>query len=179
MEVRKPNERTVGKHILKGLRYDKNGNPLYTSDTMSDEQKKSNGWRFSKIHGYYGQLNDPKKLHEGDLHRIIKESVNKVIKESNEIEFYRKEIASIDPDTANGWDPDFEEHPELRKTTAYKKAYRYADEMDWYVNGDDINVDYYDIQDLASDAEYITHIPKDILFRAMIDYLNNELGYEV
>lgn len=65
-EARKPSDRTVGRHTLKGLRYDRNGNPLYTCDTMSDEQKKSNGWRFSKIHGYYGQLGDPTKLHEND-----------------------------------------------------------------------------------------------------------------
>ena len=119
------------------------------------------------------------RLTESDLHRIIKESVKKVIKESNETEFYRKEIASIDPDTENGWGPDFESYPELRNTTAYKKAYRYADEMDWYVNDDNINVDYNDIENLAFDAERSTHIPKDILCQAMIDYLNNELGYEL
>ena len=63
-EARKPNDRTVGRHTLKGLRYDKNGNPLYTSDTMSDDEKKNQGWRFSKKHGLYGQLGDPTKLHE-------------------------------------------------------------------------------------------------------------------
>lgn len=63
-EARKPSDRTVGKHTLKGLRYDKNGNPLYTSDTMSDDEKKNQGWRFSKKHGLYGQLSDPTKLSE-------------------------------------------------------------------------------------------------------------------
>ena len=48
---------------------------------------------------------------------------------SNEIEFYRKEIASIDLDTENGWSPDFEEYLELRKTTAYNKAYRYKERL--------------------------------------------------
>ena len=67
IEARKPSDRTVGRHTLKGLRYNKNGNPLYTCDTMSDEEKKSQGWRFSKIHGYYGQLSDPTKLHENDF----------------------------------------------------------------------------------------------------------------
>ena len=64
-EARKPSDRTVGKHTLKGLRYDKSGNPLYTSDTMSDDEKKNQGWKFSKKHGMYGQLSDPTKLSEG------------------------------------------------------------------------------------------------------------------
>ena len=66
-EARKPSDRTVGKHTLKGLRYDKSGNPLYTSDTMSDDEKKNQGWKFSKKHGMYGQLSDPTKLHENDF----------------------------------------------------------------------------------------------------------------
>ena len=77
----KPSDRTVGKHTLKGLRYDKNGNPLYTSDTMSDDEKKNQGWRFSKKHGLYGQLSDPTKLSESDLHKVIKETVNRVLSE--------------------------------------------------------------------------------------------------
>lgn len=77
----KPSDRTVGKHTLKGLRYDKNGNPLYTSDTMSDDEKKNQGWRFSKKHGLYGQLSDPTKLTESDLRKVVKESVNKILKE--------------------------------------------------------------------------------------------------
>ena len=66
-EARKPSDRTVGKHTLKGLRYDKSGNPLYTSDTMSDDEKKNQGWKFSKKHGMYGQLSDPTKLHKNDF----------------------------------------------------------------------------------------------------------------
>ena len=66
-EARKPSDRTVGKHTLKGLRYDKNGNPLYTSDTMSDDEKKNQGWKFSKKHGMYGQLSDPTKLSESSI----------------------------------------------------------------------------------------------------------------
>lgn len=80
----KPSDRTVGKHTLKGLRYDKNGNPLYTSDTMSDDEKKNQGWRFSKKHGLYGQLSDPTKLTESDLRKVVKETVNRILKEGNE-----------------------------------------------------------------------------------------------
>lgn len=60
----------------------------------------------------------------------------------------------------------------------YERAYKYADTMDWYVHGD-INVNADDIYDLAWDAQTETNIPQDILAQAMIDYLKNELGYEV
>ena len=64
------------------------------------------------------------------------------------------------------------------KTSEYESAYNYADKMDWFIDGD-INVDYYDIVDLASDASYITGIDEEILIQAMIDYLKDELGYEI
>lgn len=73
-EARRPSDKTVGKHTLKGLRYDKNGNPLYTSDTMSDDEKKNQGWKFSKKHGMYGQLSDPTKLSENS--RDINEAIS-------------------------------------------------------------------------------------------------------
>ena len=73
-EARRPSDKTVGKHTLKGLRYDKSGNPLYTSDTMSDDEKKNQGWKFSKKHGMYGQLSDPTKLSESS--RDINETIS-------------------------------------------------------------------------------------------------------
>ena len=51
-EARKPSDKTVGKHTLKGLRYDKNGNPLYTSDTMSDDEKKIKDGDFQRNTDY-------------------------------------------------------------------------------------------------------------------------------
>lgn len=42
-EARGPGDKTVGKHTLKRLRYDKNNNPLYTSDTMNDDEKRNQG----------------------------------------------------------------------------------------------------------------------------------------
>lgn len=82
-EARKPSDRTVGKHTLKGLRYDKNGNPLYTSDTMSDDEKKNQGWRFSKKHGLYGQLSDPTKLSENstNINEIISADYSDALKQ--------------------------------------------------------------------------------------------------
>lgn len=82
-EARKPSDRTVGKHTLKGLRYDKNGNPLYTSDTMSDDEKKNQGWKFSKKHGMYGQLSDPTKLSESstDINETISTDYRKSLKQ--------------------------------------------------------------------------------------------------
>jgi hypothetical protein len=50
--------------------------------------------------------------------------------------------------------------------------------MDWHIDGD-IDVDYYEIVDLASDAEITTNISKEVLIQAMIDYLSNAFGYEV
>ena len=61
-EARKPVDKRVGKHLFKGLRYDNNGNPLYTCDTLSDEEAKEMGWKFSPKHGLYGQLSDPTKF---------------------------------------------------------------------------------------------------------------------
>jgi hypothetical protein len=99
-ESRKPSDKTVGKHTLKGLRYDKSGNPLYTSDTMSDDEKKSQGWKFSKKHGLYGQLSDPTKLHESDLRKIVKESVQKILTEMD----WRSYQAAYEAEIAkNGW----------------------------------------------------------------------------
>lgn len=63
-EARKPVDKRVGKHLFKGLRYDSNGNPLYTCDTLSDEEAKEMGWKFSPKHGLYGQLSDPTKFYE-------------------------------------------------------------------------------------------------------------------
>jgi hypothetical protein len=95
-EARKPSDKTVGKHTLKGLRYDKNGNPLYTSDTMSDDEKKNQGWKFSKKHGMYGQLSDPTKLSESstdinesistDYHNTLKQLLAKSFNNLNENE---------------------------------------------------------------------------------------------
>lgn len=82
-EARKPSDRTVGKHTLKGLRYDKNGNPLYTSDTMSDDEKRNQGWKFSKKHGMYGQLSDPTKLSESstNMNEAISTDHRKALKQ--------------------------------------------------------------------------------------------------
>lgn len=89
--ARKPKNVEHGKHSFQGLRYDRNGNPLYTSNTLSNDEAKEMGWKFSKKHGLYGQINDPTKFYESkkqvirltesDLHNIIKESVNKMLKE--------------------------------------------------------------------------------------------------
>ena len=67
---------------------------------------------------------------------------------------------------------------ETKKSIDYQLAYKYAETMDWHIDGD-INVDYYDIIDLAADAAMTTKLPEDVLIEAMVDYLRNELGYEV
>lgn len=89
--ARKPKDIEHGKHSFQGLRYDRNGNPLYTSNTLSNDEAKEMGWKFSKKHGLYGQINDPTKFYESkkqvirltesDLHRVIKESVNNILSE--------------------------------------------------------------------------------------------------
>ena len=71
-----------------------------------------------------------------------------------------------------------EDVDDIGDTDEYQKAYEYADTMDWYVN-EELDVDYFYIMELASDAEMETNIPKTILAKAMCDYLKNELGYEV
>ena len=97
----------------------------------------------------------------------------------NELEKrHRQEISAIDPDTAEGYAADFVEHPELRNTKAYKMAYNYIDDFDWFVNGD-IDLDWWGVHDLASDVESDTQIPSSIAAQAIIDYLRNEFGYEV
>ena len=122
------------------------------------------------------------RLSESSLKRMIKESVRQVLRESawnnKQFESYMNEIAAIDPDVTEGWSPDFEQYPELRNTRAYKMAYKHANRMDWYINGD-IDIDDYDLHELSSDAERDTSIPRDVLYQAMVDYLNQELGYEV
>lgn len=91
---------------------------------------------------------------------------------------HRNEISAIDPDTAEGYAADFYEHPELRNTKAYKMAYDYIDDFDWFVNGD-IDLDMWGVNDLASDVESETQIPASIASQAIVDYLRNEFGYEV
>ena len=88
------------------------------------------------------------------------------------------EISAIDPDTAEGWGADFDEHPELRNTKAYKMAYDYVSDFDWFINGD-LNLSIWDVYDLASDVEVATQIPSSIASQAIVDYLRNEFGYEI
>lgn len=154
------------------------------------------------------------RLTESDLHRIVKESVKRVLNEvstdtlhnayqksqdltkklpnlsrdpkvqrkfrqkhafGNELEKrHSNEISAIDPQ----WGGDFNEHPELRNTKAYKMAYDYVSDFDWFVNGD-IDLDMWGVQDLASDVEANTQIPQSIASQAIVDYLRNEFGYEV
>ena len=154
------------------------------------------------------------RLTESDLHRIVKESVKRVLNEvstdtlhnayqkskdltnklpnlsrdpkvqrrfrqkhafGNELEKrHGNEISAIDPQ----WGGDFNKHPELRNTKAYKMAYDYIDDFDWFVNGD-IDLDWWGVHDLASDVELATQIPSSIALQAIIDYLRNEFGYEV
>lgn len=154
------------------------------------------------------------RLTESDLHRIVKESVKRVLNEvstdtlhnayqksqdltkklpnlsrdpkvqrkfrqkhafGNELEKrHSNEISAIDPQ----WGGDFNEHPELRNTKAYKMAYDYIDNFDWFVNGD-LNLSIWDVHDLASDVELATQIPSSIVSQAIVDYLRNEFGYEV
>ena len=154
------------------------------------------------------------RLTESDLHRIVRESVKRVLNEvstdtlhnayqkskdltnklpnlsrdpkvqrrfrqkhafGNELEKrHSSEISAIDPQ----WGGDFNEHPELRNTKAYKMAYDYIDDFDWFVNGD-IDLDMWGVQDLASDVEANTQIPSNIASQAIVDYLRNEFGYEV
>ena len=154
------------------------------------------------------------RLTESDLHRIVKESVKRVLNEvstdtlhnayqksqdltnklpnfsddpkvqrrfrqkhafGNELEKrHSNEISAIDPQ----WGGDFNEHPELRNTKAYKMAYDYVSDFDWFINGD-IDLDWWGVQDLASDVELDTQIPSSIALQAIIDYLRNEFGYEV
>ena len=89
-EGRKPNDVQHGKHSFKGLRYDRNGNPIYTYDGQpnASTQKllKNQGWKMSPKHGLYGQISDPSKLYnESILHRAIKESVKKVLREGGNL----------------------------------------------------------------------------------------------
>ena len=154
------------------------------------------------------------RLTESDLHRIVKESVKRVLNEvstdtlhnayqksqdltkklpnlsrdpkvqrkfrqkhafGNELEKrHSNEISAIDPQ----WGGDFNEHPELRNTKAYKMAYDYVSDFDWFVNGD-IDLDMWGVHDLASDVELDTKIPSSIASQAIVDYLRNEFGYEV
>jgi len=159
-----------------------------------------------------------KQVSESDLHRIIKESVSRVLNEvstdtlhnayqksrnltmgmpnlSDDPKIRRKfrqkhafadeldkrhsnEISAIDPDTTQGYGADFYEHPELRNTKAYKMAYDYVSDFDWFVNGD-IDLDAWSLHDLALDVESDTRIPSSIAEQAIVDYLRNEFGYKV
>ena len=158
------------------------------------------------------------RLTESDLHKIVRESVKRVLNEvstdtlhnayqksqkltnklpnfsddpkvqrrfrqkhafGDELEKrHSNEISAIDPDTAEGWGADFDEHPELRNTKAYKMAYDYIDDFDWFVNGD-LNLSTWDVYDLASDVELATQIPSSIASQAIVDYLYNKFGYEI
>ena len=158
------------------------------------------------------------RLTESDLHRIVRESVKRVLnavstdtlhnayQKSQDLtkklpnlsdnpkvqrRFRQKhafgdelgkrhsnEISAIDPDTTQGYGADFYEHPELRNTKAYKMAYDYVSDFDWFINGD-IDLDMWGVQDLASDVEANTQIPSSIASQAIVDYLRNEFGYEV
>ena len=68
---RVPADTQVGRHKFKGLKYDKNGNAIYThpsklddpeGGTLSDDELKAHGWKFSSKHGLHGQIQDPTRL---------------------------------------------------------------------------------------------------------------------
>lgn len=65
-EERKPSNKQIGRHKFNGLRYDSNGNAVYTHEggTLSDDDLKSQGWKYSKKHGLHGQISDPTRLPE-------------------------------------------------------------------------------------------------------------------
>lgn len=50
---------------------------------MSDDEKKNQGWKFSKKHGMYGQLSDPTKLSESstDINEAISTDYRKSLKQ--------------------------------------------------------------------------------------------------
>jgi hypothetical protein len=64
MNEGKPADTQIGRHKFKAIRRDKNGNPVYTHEggTLSDDDLKAQGWKYSKKHGLYGQISDPTKL---------------------------------------------------------------------------------------------------------------------
>lgn len=98
-EAKKPNDVQHGIHKFKGVRYDTNGNPIYTHEgnTLSPDELRQMGWRISKKHGLCGQISDPTHLYstneslnrkikkvrltEGDLRRIVNRSVRRVLRE--------------------------------------------------------------------------------------------------
>ena len=99
-EVKKPNDVQHGIHKFKGVRYDTNGNPIYTHEgnTLSPDELRQMGWRISRKHGLCGQISDPTHLYstnesidrkikkvrltEGDLRKIVNRSVRKVMMEA-------------------------------------------------------------------------------------------------
>ena len=75
----KPADRQIGRHKFKGLKYDKNGNPIYThpsklddpeGGTLSDDDLKAHGWKFSPKHGLHGQIQDPTRLPESVIREL-------------------------------------------------------------------------------------------------------------
>ena len=75
----KPADRQIGRHKFKGLKYNKNGNPIYThpsklddpeGGTLSDDDLKAHGWKFSPKHGLHGQIQDPTRLPESVIREI-------------------------------------------------------------------------------------------------------------
>lgn len=71
----KPSDRQIGRHKFKGLRHDRNGNPIYTHPskledldcgTLSDDDLRGSGVKYSKKHGLNGQISDPTKITESN-----------------------------------------------------------------------------------------------------------------
>lgn len=84
-ERRKPKDVQHGNHKFKGLKYDRNGNPIYTHEgnTLSPDELKKMGWRMSQKHGLNGQISDPTQFYKDtneSLNRTIKKAVNESIK---------------------------------------------------------------------------------------------------
>ena len=110
--ARKPADKQYGKHSFKGVRYDKNGNPIYTSDTLSDDEKKAMGWRYSKKHGLHGQVSDPSRfneskntirLTENELKEVIAESVKRILNEGIGWETFKDIRQNLDGQGNPNW----------------------------------------------------------------------------
>ena len=179
-EARKPSDKTVGKHTLKGLRYDKNGNPLYTSDTMSDDEKKNQGWRFSKKHGLYGQLSDPTKLHENKLKLAINEALKRVLKEAGHL-YWKDEDGNAYTNSKAKW------HGVEGTTFIYHGEW--SDPEVWY-DGEELNAnsleDYmweeykYECEEMGktpSETEY-DNLPTEWFAKKLDDYMSEMFTWQ-
>ena len=132
-EARKPSDKTVGKHTLKGLRYDKNGNPMYKVNDPSIKGRRCKDGSIRVQHYNF----KPNRVNEG----VYSFEPNAASKEKGMIDNLNKKVDEIIkkryPNTKFYYEDDeaYNAYAEALLNLGFKKDGRDRNDCEVFSNG--------------------------------------------